>query len=224
MVLTKKIKRETGRDYALRTLRENIVHLELAPGSMVGEVELASQMGLSRTPVREALIELSKTEIVTVYPQKGSRIAYIDEHLIEEVQFMRNVLECAVVEQACACATEEDIVRLRENVSLQRYYLDRSSREAMELDRKMHKMLFEITDKLHVYQQMQPMMIHCDRLQWLSYQTVDNRRIVGDHEELVERIARRDASAACEMMETHLNYSKVDVIEISRRYPQYFHP
>ena len=59
MYLTDRLPRETGRDYALRTIKENIIRLELAPGSMVSENELAAAMGLSRTPVREALIELS---------------------------------------------------------------------------------------------------------------------------------------------------------------------
>ena len=60
MRLTQRQPRETGRDYALRTIKDNIIHLELAPGSMVSENELAAAMGLSRTPVREALLELQR--------------------------------------------------------------------------------------------------------------------------------------------------------------------
>ena len=69
MHITERLPRETGRDYALRILKDNIVRLELEPGSMVSENELASELGLSRTPVREALIELSKVNIVEIYPQ-----------------------------------------------------------------------------------------------------------------------------------------------------------
>ncbi|UQT49404.1 GntR family transcriptional regulator [Flavonifractor plautii] len=53
-------------------LKDNIVRLELKPGSLVSENELAAEMGLSRTPVREALIELSKVKIVEIYPQRGA--------------------------------------------------------------------------------------------------------------------------------------------------------
>ena len=59
--------RESGRDFALRVLKDNILQLELAPGSMVSENELAAQMGLSRTPVREALMALAKVRLVDVY-------------------------------------------------------------------------------------------------------------------------------------------------------------
>ena len=77
--------RETGREYALRNLKDNIIHLELKPGSMVSENELAAQMGLSRTPVREALMELSKVRLVDVYPQRGSAVALIDYDLVEDL-------------------------------------------------------------------------------------------------------------------------------------------
>ncbi|MBP0981483.1 MAG: GntR family transcriptional regulator, partial [Oscillospiraceae bacterium] len=62
MKILERLPRETGRDYALRVLKENIINLELAPGSLVSENELSAMLGLSRTPVREALIELSKVK------------------------------------------------------------------------------------------------------------------------------------------------------------------
>lgn len=117
--------RETGREYALRNLKDNIIHLELKPGSMVSENELAAQMGLSRTPVREALMELSKVRLVDVYPQRGSAVALIDYDLVEEARFMRDVLEGTVVELDCDMLTEDALVRLRENIALQRHHLAR---------------------------------------------------------------------------------------------------
>ena len=101
MRITERDPRETGRDYALRTLKDNIIHLELAPGEKVSENELAVQMKLSRTPVREALIELSKVRIVEIYPQRGSVVSLVDHDRVEEARFMRTVLETAVVELMC---------------------------------------------------------------------------------------------------------------------------
>lgn len=62
--------KESARDYAFRVIKENIISLELIPGSMVSENELSNALGLSRTPVREALIELSKSQVVEIYPPK----------------------------------------------------------------------------------------------------------------------------------------------------------
>ncbi len=93
MEITARKSKETARDYAFRTLRKNIVNLKLQPGSMVSEKELADEMGISRTPTREALIELSKSQIVDILPQKGSYISKIDYSLVDEARFMRLVLE-----------------------------------------------------------------------------------------------------------------------------------
>ena len=99
MRLSERLPRETGRDYAFRTVKDNIIHLELAPGSQISENELAAELGLSRTPVREALIELSRVKIIEIHPQRKSVVSLIDNELVEEARFMRDVLECAVVEQ-----------------------------------------------------------------------------------------------------------------------------
>ena len=68
--------RENGRDYAMRVIRDGIISLELEPGSVISDRELATEMNLSRTPVREALLELAKVKIVEIYPQRGSIVAH----------------------------------------------------------------------------------------------------------------------------------------------------
>ena len=89
-------------------------------------------MGLSRTPVREALMELSKVRLVDVYPQRGSAVALIDYDLVEEARFMRDVLEGAVVELDCDMLTEDALARLRENIALQRHHLADGAMERLD--------------------------------------------------------------------------------------------
>lgn len=124
MHVTERLPKETAREYALRVLKENIISLELAPGSMVSENELSSELGLSRTPVREALIDLSKTQIVDVLPQRGSRISLIDYNYVEESRFLRSVLESAVVELICESEIPMDLTNLEHNLKLQQFYLE----------------------------------------------------------------------------------------------------
>ena len=92
MELTERFPRETGRNYALRMLKENIISLELAPESLISEAELAAELGLSRTPVREALIELDKVQIIKIVPQKRTMVAHINNDLVDEHFIMRNTL------------------------------------------------------------------------------------------------------------------------------------
>lgn len=224
MYLTKRLPRETGRDYALRTIKDNIIRLELEPGSMVSENELAAEMGLSRTPVREALIELSKVKIVEIYPQKGSAVSLIDYDLVEESQFMRNVLECAVAELNCSMATTEDLCKLREQVKLQAFYVESHDTDSMllELDNQFHRTLFEIAQKPQVFTLMRNIAIHFDRVRNMTLSAVTASNVIQDHDAIVEAIARKDAAAARSCMERHLSRYRVVEKSIHEQYPHYF--
>lgn len=223
MKLLERLPRETGRDYALRTIKDNIINLELAPGSPISENELAAQLGLSRTPVREALIELAKVKIIEICPQKKSVVSPIDYDMVEESRFMRNLLECAVVELDCQMAEPEDILRLRENVRLQNFYLDSYYPDSlMVLDNAFHELLFEIARKSHIFALMQNISIHFDRVRSLSLAAVKNTKIVQDHSDIIDSIANQDPERARQLMELHLNRYEIDTAAIRALYPQYF--
>lgn len=223
MKLSERLPRESGRDYALRNIKENIINLELVPGSQISENELAAEMGLSRTPVREALIELSKVEIVEIHPQRKSTVPLINSELVEESRFMRNLLECAVVELVCEMAGPMDIERLNANIRLQSFYLDGTyTNELMALDNQFHGMLFEIAKKTRVFQLIQNIAIHFDRVRGMALSSVKDLKVVQDHQDLVELIRQKDAKGAQELMTLHLNRYKIDLPTIRAAYPQYF--
>lgn len=223
MKLSERLPRESGRDYALRNIKDNIVSLDLAPGSQISENELAAEMGLSRTPVREALIELSKVGILETHPQRRSTVSLIDYDLVEESRFMRYQMECAVAELVCAAAGPVDIERLNANIRLQSFYLDGTyTNELMALDNQFHGMLFEIAKKSRVFQLIQNLSIHFDRVRGLALSAEKDLKVVQDHQELVEFIRQRDSAAARELMGIHLNRYRIDAAEIRRIYPQYF--
>ncbi|MBQ8589830.1 MAG: GntR family transcriptional regulator [Firmicutes bacterium] len=223
MRLPERLPRETGRDYALRTIKDNIIRLELAPGSQISENELAVEMGLSRTPVREALIELSRVKIIETYPQRKSVVSLIDNDLVEEARFMRDVLECAVVELVCEKATLEDIERLMVNVRLQNFYMDNFYPDSlMALDNEFHDILFDIAKKSQVRSLMQSLSMHFDRVRNMALSAVKSQKIVKDHEDIVTAIINKDGKTARELMEKHLNRYKIDAVELRNQYPDYF--
>ena len=223
MKLLERLPRESGGEYALRTIKENIVSLELAPGSQISENELAAEMGLSRTPVREALIELSKVKIVDIQPQKKSTIPLIDYDMVDESRFMRDLLECAVVELDCRMAAPADLERLEENIRIQRLYLDDFySSQLVTLDNQFHGMLFDIAKKSQVFALIQNISVHFDRVRTMALSSVKNGKIVQDHIDIVDAIRRRDPEAARALMETHLNRYDIDAAALRAAYPQYF--
>lgn len=223
MRVLERLPRESGGEYALRTIKENIAHLDLEPGSPISENDLAQALGLSRTPVRQALHELARFKVVEVIPQKTSIVTPIDEEIVEEYAFMRNHLECAVVELCCDMATEKDLDRLRENVRLQKFYLESYySDTLMELDTEFHQILFEIARKSDVYTMMQNWAVHFDRIRSLALISVKNTRIVQDHEDMIEGIAGKRAAEMKKLMEVHLRRYEFDILAIREKYPQYF--
>ena len=97
MKIEKKRPGENARMYAHRIILDNIINLELPPGSAISENDLSVSLNLSRTPVREALIEMTRLDLVKIYPQKGSFVSKIDYDLIEEAKFIRLSLELAAL-------------------------------------------------------------------------------------------------------------------------------
>lgn len=219
MRLSERYPKETGRAYALRMIKNNIICLELEPGSLVSENHLADEMGLSRTPVREALIELSKGGIVEVYPQKGSVISLIDYDLVEQARFMRGVMENAVVRLACEAATPDALLKLEENVKLQEFYLSvEQPTRLMELDDDFHETLFEIAQKGQIYSLIQNLTIHFNRVRNMVLTAVKNIKIVQDHQAILEAVRERDPQRAAEIMDKHLSRYIIDEEEIRQKY------
>lgn len=224
MDVTDRQPKETAREYAMRIIKKNIISLELAPGSMVSENEIASQLGLSRTPVREAFIELSRVNIVEILPQKGSRVLLIDYNLVEESRFLRLVLENAIVKLDCELEEPQDFSLIEENLKLQEFYVQNSSpTKLLELDNQFHRELFKLANKMQCYQwMMHGMTIHFDRVRSMSLNTVKDIKIVEDHKAIVQAIQKKDADKAVALMTKHISRYKVDEQAIRTKYPDYF--
>lgn len=223
MKINKRLSGETAKMYALRVISENIINVQLIPGSLVSENELANALGISRTPVREALQELQKSQLIEVIPQRGSFIAKVSFDIIEETVFLRRVLESAIVEELCDQITEQQILILEENIQLQEYYLSKGMLEKIfELDNKLHFELFCMCHKERIYQLMASMMGHFDRIRTLSLYSIKEIRIVEDHKAIVHAIKAHDKQLAKDLIVTHLLRYKVDKEEVMKKYPEYF--
>lgn len=215
--------KETAREYALRMIKYGVINLELVPGSMVSENELAARFGLSRTPVREALIELSKTQIIEILPQKGSRVSLVDYNLVEEASFLRRVLEVAVAEELCRSAEDLDFGRIHENLRLQEFTLEHPAPpRLLELDNQFHAELFRLCNKSHIHSLIHGMTTHFDRVRAMSLLSISRDRIVKDHHTIMKAIEGRKVQEARSAMLMHLSRYQFDKTELWAKYPGYF--
>ena len=223
MKLPERLPRETGRDYALRVLKENIVNLEIAPGSQISENELSAALGISRAPIREALSELEKVKIVEIQPQKKTSVLLIDPVLVEEARFMRSTLEDAVIREVCMQRTEQDLFRLEENLTLQDLaFRSNALDQVMIKDNEFHRYFFEISRKPEIYQLMQTLQIHFDRVRNLTLYTIIDRKILEEHKEIFRCIREQDVENARIRLRAHLERVQVDSSVVRKAYPQYF--
>ena len=220
---TEKLGKETNREYALRVIRENIVNLELAPGSMISEQDIANELNLSRTPVHEAMQELSSTKIIEILPQRGSHVSLIDMALVDEAVFVRATIESAITQMACEQATEKDIQDLEENVTLQKFYYEKNNLDKiMELDNAFHEMMYKITNKMQSHYMVKLISIHYDRIRELHLHSFNPERIINEHNQILEAFKKKDGNTAKTEIDKHLSRHHMQAEEIKKKYPQYF--
>ncbi len=227
MKITMKKTDENARTYANRMILDNIINLELPPGTGLSENELSIQLNLSRTPVREALIEMSRIGLVEIIPKKGSFVTKIDYDFIEEARFMRMSLEKSVVELACKEGISMDSLnKLTDNLERQKkaaLLLDNAA--LMILDDAFHQMLFDSVNKGRVYAVLQGQMVHFDRLRILSLKTLKSEKAsitVNDHENILYALKKRDCELAEMVMTRHLTRHQVEKADLIGLYPEYF--
>lgn len=223
MQILERFSQENARSYAIRVLTHNIINLELEPGSAVSENELSSLLNISRTPVREALIELHRQQLVEIYPQKGSYISKIDYKLIEETRFMRLTIENAIIQLVCDGISEEYKARLQHNLFLQNSYLKALMEEELwKHDNEFHKLLFESVNKSKVYDILKMQMIHFDRLRIFMLKNLKEVKSVKDHENIFYAINQKDKELATLLMTKHLLRDQPDQDKLRELHPEYF--
>lgn len=223
LIIPEKSPTENARSYAYQTLKYNIINLALEPGSMISEKEVSTQLHLSRTPIREALIELGKIGLVEIQPQRGSFITKIDYKMIEEAKFVRLVLELAIIRILCVSIPKEYSIQLDANLAYQSLCLEQEKgMELIRLDNEFHRLLFEAAHKQWSYNLINPQMAHFDRLRVLAMKTLDHTRTVNDHKEILAAVERHDRDRAEEVTSQHLSRHMLEKDELIERYPGYF--
>ena len=215
---------ETAKEYAYRILKENIITLEMEPGSTLNDMEVSQMIGISRTPVREAIIKLKEESgIIEIFPQRGMRIALIDTEVVQEVRFLRMTLEKAVVELACDMIEKEDFVWLDENLKLQEFYLENNMvQKLLLLDNELHKKFFAICHKELIYNVNQGLYIHYDRVRNMEVKTIRYSKSFEDHKILVQAVKDGNKELAKKTMEEHLDRWLLNEQPSRREYPQFF--
>jgi DNA-binding GntR family transcriptional regulator len=160
-------RRRSVSDQLYEHLRRLIVTLELRPGEIISEPEISQRFGVSRTPLREALIRLSQEELVVIIPQFGSFVSAIDADAVRQVQFLRENLEVAVgvklagIEGLDLTAARLMIPQQQLMAKAQSYW------SFIPLDDRFHELLFEAAGMDRIWTFIQAKKAHLDRIRVL---------------------------------------------------------
>ncbi len=222
---------ETARAYATRTIKYNIIQMGLLPGEMISEKDVATSLGLSRTPVREALIDLSNVGIVEILPQKGCRIALLNHDLVAESRFMRLAMEKAVIEILCSkTLTSSQITSLGENLQLQKFHLQSHSPDnpldrnrLIMLDDQFHRLLFTFANRELSHSIVKNFDVHFDRVRYIytNHSLNLDSNNVEDHANLAQYIIDKDLASARNLIDSHLSRCQTINDYVNERYPQF---
>lgn len=223
MWLIGRLPNESAHDFALRLLKYNIINLHFLPGSFISCHELASQIGVSRTPLREAMQELERLALLKVFANAGSQISPINYQQLNELRFIRQTMDSAAVEAACARITPTDYFDLEEMLRAQRRCLEiRQTDQLMEQDEKFHRHLYSLADMDTTYGIIEPFRCHFERFRRLNYSALGDIRLVEEHEGMVAALKNRDKRAAKKIVNTHFSFSRKDEQVVLGQYPGYF--
>lgn len=210
--------------YAL--IREAIVSLELTPGQALSENELGEVYGVSRTPVREALIRLADDGLVEVVPQLGTYVSRIRPQEVREAQFIREALELASLAHLAGKITDADAAALRALLEQQRTAAtEHDLRRWFALDEDLHRALLELAGHRRVAAVVQSAKAHMDRVRMLSLPEPAVLEELNDqHTDIVEHVLAGRRKEARDMLRRHLRLVLEHLEAFEQRYPDYFLP
>ncbi|CAM4087269.1 GntR family transcriptional regulator [Paenibacillus alkaliterrae] len=212
------------RDAVYYQLREQILKLELPPGTPLSENETSVLFKVSRTPVRESFLRLAQEGLVQVLPQRGTFVSLIDTALVEEARFMREQLERAVILLACAHFPEQALTQLEMNLRQQQACLqDPDDKSMFELDEAYHRILFDGCSKSNMWAVMQQMNTHLNRSRMLRLVDDHNwEQLYEQHRFIYEAIEAQDARRGEQLMKEHLSLNIADQALLKEKYPNYY--
>ena len=204
------------RDVVFNTLRQAILRGELKPGERRMEIQLANKLGVSRTPIREALRKLELEGLVNMVPRKGAEVADITEKSLRDVLEVRKALEELSVQLACEKITEEEIEELKRVAERFKDTLDdQDVTKIAEADVAFHDVIYTATDnqKLILLLNNLREQMYRYRVEYLKKEEA-YPQLIAEHEELIDNISKRNKEEATRIMCEHIDNQVATVINV----------
>ncbi|MGN8817389.1 GntR family transcriptional regulator [Oribacterium sp. HCP28S3_H8] len=202
------------RDLVFNTLRQAILKGELKPGERLMEIQLAEKLGVSRTPIREAIRKLELEGLVLMIPRKGAEVAKISHKSLQDVLEVRGALEELATDLACQRITDEELESLRKAEAHFKQVVSSGGNEMQiaEADEAYHDIIYNASGNKKLVQMINNLREQMYRYR-LEYIKDEAKRgtLISEHEKILEAIRLRDIIRAKALMKEHIDNQEMTV-------------
>jgi DNA-binding GntR family transcriptional regulator len=194
------------KDMALSAIKEAILYKKLEPGVMYTEAAVSSELGISRTPIREALIHLASRGFIIYMARKGFQIRVLMEKDVKNLFELRMALELAVIRHITPKLTEESMIKIENLLSKYTKATEAGNPiESINADRELHLSIAHLTDNPFLINAIEEIRDLIDlasiRSLEIEYRTTE---AIKEHQEIIDMLKARSLEGALEKMEEHL--------------------
>ena len=201
------------RDVVFNTLRNAILTGELSPGERLMEIKLADKLGVSRTPIREAIRKLELEGLVVNTPRKGAEVANISAEDLRDVLEVRRSLEVLAISLACEKITEDTLTLLYENIDAFKHSIDaKATSDIASVDVSFHDIIYKSTGNNRLIQILNNIseQMYRYRFEYIKNKEAWNR-LVEEHMNIYEAIKNRDKELAVKSILLHIDNQERDI-------------
>ncbi len=201
------------RDVVFNTLRNAILTGELSPGERLMEIKLADKLGVSRTPIREAIRKLELEGLVVNTPRKGAEVANISAEDLRDVLEVRRSLEVLAISLACEKMTDETLALLYENIDAFKHSIDaEATSDIASVDVTFHDIIYKATGNNRLIQILNNI---SEQMYRYRFEYIKNKeswnRLVEEHMNIYEAIKNRDKDLAVKSILLHIDNQERDI-------------
>lgn len=207
------------REVIFNTLREAIIVGELKPGQRLMEVQLAEKMGVSRTPVREAIRKLELEGLVDMVPRKGAHVADLSVKDIMDVLEVRAALDGLATSLSARCITDEELKELKYVHTQFTNYVDKENLQGtVKKDVEFHDIIYRSSRNDKLIQITSNLREQVQRFRVIYLKDYSSpREIVKEHAEIIEALQKRDADAARDIAQKHIKTQEETIIKAVKK-------
>lgn len=206
------------RDVVFNTLREAILKGELKPGERLMELQLAAKLGVSRTPIREAIRMLEQEGLAVTIPRKGAEVAKMTEKDMEDVLQIRDALDELAASIACELISKEELEKLRRTMhEFEEYAKTGDVKKIAEADVKFHDIIYHATENPKLVNMLNNLreQMYRYRVEYLKDEK-NYPTLVKEHSEIVEGLTTKNKQKVTAAMHRHVANQANAVKEIIR--------